>query len=112
MLFQEDYDELRREPSKTNQFLKAIEEKPVLSCHEQKWPTYVPCDELVVAIATQSNVATSSINSFATVELHGEFTRGMMVIDWRGHLKRDNNVRIVTELDKPMYKQMLLDTFK
>ena len=108
---QDDYEELRRKPSKKNKFIKDIETKPVLYCREQNWPTYVPCDELCVAVATESNVVTTSVEHFATVELHGEFTRGQMVIDWRGLLKRENNVKIITGFDKAVYKQMLLDAF-
>ena len=40
-----------------------------------------------------------SIEVYATVEVKGQLTRGMMVVDWRGMLGKDKNVTIVRRID-------------
>lgn len=44
---------------------------------------------------------------YATVEVKGEYTYGMMVVDWGRMLKRPNNVRLVTKFDNEEFLKML-----
>lgn len=44
---------------------------------------------------------------FCDVELHGQLTRGACVFDWEASLKRPSNVRLVTGIDKAVFKRML-----
>jgi len=45
---------------------------------------------------------------YCTVELNGTYTRGMMVVDRKGHLKKEANVNIVSEVDLDEYRNMCL----
>lgn len=65
------------------------------------------------AIATEIDpkVVTQTEDVYATVELHGKFTRGMMVVDWRRKLRKSSNITLIKEIDndktRPMFEQML-----
>ena len=47
-----------------------------------------------------------------TVELEGNFTRGMMVLDYMGQLKKKHKVFIMKEIDKEKLKQMFMNSMK
>ena len=44
---------------------------------------------------------------YCTVELHGEFTKGMMVVDWRSHMGKKANVNIILKLDSNVIMKAL-----
>lgn len=54
---------------------------------------------LAVAIVIDSTIILEKERLYATVELKGEFSRGMMVIDKRGFLNKESNVSIIKTLD-------------
>lgn len=47
-----------------------------------------------------------------TVELAGNHTRGMMVLDYMELLKKKHKVVIMKKFDLDMFKQMLMDSMK
>lgn len=105
-----DYDSLRKTPSKINNFLKRIEKKPFekYRTNQIEWPRYIPCDEFAMAVVIdESAIVKESKEVFATVEVKGEYTYGMMVVDWSKILKRSNNVRIITKVDNKEFLKML-----
>jgi len=65
----------------------------------------------MVAVVDKSLVLETE-EVFATVELHGKYTRGMMVVDWRNTLGKQPNVTLVHALDtikaRPYFEKMLL----
>lgn len=107
---QKEYDKLREAKSKVNDFMRRIEEKPFqkLRSNFTDWERYVPCDEFAMAVViNESAVVTEFKEVYATVEVKGEYTYGMMVVDWRRMLKRPNNVRLVTKIDNEKFMKML-----
>ena len=69
---------------------------------------YIMCDEVLVAVALQPSLVTSSVTQYATVELNGSVSRGQMVVDWRGFLNKKPNVVIVTDINRAALKSLLL----
>lgn len=47
-----------------------------------------------------------------TVELHGQNTRGLLVLDHMGIRKMKDNVRIVTEIDKELAFGMMVSALE
>ena len=70
-------------------------------------PSYITCDEVLVAVALCPDVVTSSSSQYVTVELKGEFSRGQMCVDWRRHLGKSANVTLVTDINKVVYMSLL-----
>ncbi|CAG5135754.1 unnamed protein product [Candidula unifasciata] len=52
-----------------------------------------------VAMVIDSTIALEKEKVFATVELKGEYSRGMMVVDQRGYFNKEPNVYIVKNMD-------------
>jgi len=65
----------------------------------RKMAFYLSCDLGAMVTAIDPDVINGSEDVFATVELTGTYTRGMMVVDWNGQLKKPSNVRLVTSMD-------------
>lgn len=53
-------------------------------------------------------VIKSTLSKHCTVELAGNWTRGLMVIDKLGILKKPDNVILIKELDEEMSKNIML----
>ena len=75
--------------------------------------TYYSCDPLAVAVAMDPSMVLESEQRYCLVERAGQFTRGQMVVDYRGHLGRKPNVELVMKIDiekvKRLYIAMLKD---
>lgn len=72
-----------------------------------KFQTY---DELAMAVAIRPDIVLREGRVFATVELHGYFTRGQMVVDWQNKLNKKCNVTLVYQIDTEELKQLILDS--
>lgn len=44
---------------------------------------------------------------YATVEVKGQYTWGQMVVDWNSVLKKQANVKIVTDINQSTYELIL-----
>lgn len=66
-------------------------------------------DTLLMAVAANEAVMTESHEYFVDVETKGEWTRGYSVVDINGRLGQQPNVRVCEHIDRPLFKQMLLD---
>lgn len=66
-------------------------------------------DTLLMAVAANEAVMTESHTYFVDVETKGEWTRGYSVVDINGRLGQTPNVRVCEKIDRPLFKQMLLD---
>jgi len=65
------------------------------------------CDETAVCCFLFPEVMKEELKAACTVETKGEFTRGMMVIDRRGQLKRNHLCSVVTQVDaEKLWKEM------
>jgi len=69
------------------------------------------CDETAVCCFLFPEVIKEDLKAACTVETKGEFTRGMMVIDRRGHLKRNNLSSVVTKVDAEKLWQEMANAF-
>ncbi|KAL5015916.1 hypothetical protein ScPMuIL_005505, partial [Solemya velum] len=63
-------------------------------------PFFRSCDLFTMATIVDPDVITETKDVHAVVELHGQITRGQMVVDWRGLLAQEPNVRLITKIDK------------
>lgn len=76
-----------------------------------KLPAYISCDPAAMAVALDPSIILEQEEQYCTVELHGELTRGQMVVDWNKLLNKDPNVGIVNKVDleklKLLYENML-----
>lgn len=52
-----------------------------------------------VAMVIDSTIVLEKVKVFATVELKGEYSRGLMVVDQRGFFNKEPNVYIVKNMD-------------
>ncbi|XP_067662703.1 nucleoside hydrolase-like [Haliotis asinina] len=105
------YGKLRSFPSAKCELMKTIERTIVGEC-QKEGRKYEVADEMAMACALNDDVIRKSDEVYATVELHGNLTRGQMVVDWRKVLPKKPNVRLVLEMDKPILEKMLLKAFE
>lgn len=68
---------------------------------------WVPCDPLVMAVAIDDNLIVDSNQHYVTVELHGNLTRAMTVIDWYGEAPERKNVILVEMLNLAVFAEMM-----
>ncbi|XP_052811441.1 inosine-uridine preferring nucleoside hydrolase-like isoform X2 [Mya arenaria] len=108
------FDEWIKTDSEKARFMKAIVQLPV---HRQrvvgKMPFYRSCDLSAMATVIDPEVIAETQEVYATVELAGNYTRGMMVVDWNGRLGKSTNLTLVKEFNpgkaRPHFERMLLD---
>ncbi|XP_076453012.1 uncharacterized protein LOC143288424 [Babylonia areolata] len=60
---------------------------------------YVARSAYAIAVALDGSVALEAESAYATVELGGKMSHGMMIVDWNRSLGLEANVRIVKSLD-------------
>lgn len=70
------------------------------------------CDCYAMAAALDDTVITKSEEVAVTVELKGEHTRGMMVLDHMELLKKKHKAKIMETVDLEKFKQMLMNALK
>ena len=73
---------------------------------------YTSCDPLAMSVAVKPEIVTKETSVYATAELHGHLTRGQMVVDWRSHLGKKPNVKIVQEVDLEAHKVLMMNSLK
>ncbi|XP_019621061.1 PREDICTED: uncharacterized protein C1683.06c-like isoform X2 [Branchiostoma belcheri] len=75
-------------------------------------PHYHTCDPFALIVAAHPEVVQESEDVYATVELHGEVTRGQMVCDYRGVWNKEPNLRIIKKVDMKAAIQMFHDALQ
>lgn len=80
-------------------FLQGITKASIERQKADKESGYRSCDAIAMAVAIDSSIVMEKVDIFASVELHGTLTRGMLVPDWRNKLNKSPNVTIVTKTD-------------
>ncbi|XP_077981832.1 nucleoside hydrolase-like [Glandiceps talaboti] len=73
---------------------------------------WILCDPIAMAVALDSTVIKRKKVAYATVEMQGSVTRGMMVIDWNNALQKRQRVNLVFETDVALLKKMMEDAWK
>ena len=100
------YDNWIQADTDKGRFFKEISKTPVHAEREvKKIPVFGSCDMSAMVTFVDPGTILESVDVYATVETKGEFTRGMMVVDWQGILEEDKNVIIVTRLDTARARQ-------
>jgi len=101
----EFYDRYVGVGTKQAQFMKKVSSK--IREYEGKGP-FITCDPFAICAALEPKIVLQEKFVHATVELKGGLTRGQMVVDWRGLLKKDCNVRLLEKLDLEIFMTMML----
>ncbi|XP_053397601.1 uncharacterized protein LOC123552077 isoform X2 [Mercenaria mercenaria] len=106
------FDEWIETDTLKGKFNKAVTKLAVYRQREvNKNPIYRSCDLNAIATVINPKIILETKDVFATVELHGKYTRGMMVVDWRGSLGKSPNVTLVDKIDtrlaRPLFEHML-----
>jgi non-specific riboncleoside hydrolase len=52
------------------------------------------------------------VDTYVTVELNGEYTKGTTLVDLKGYLKQPNNVTVCMDIDQQMFKNWILNALK
>jgi purine nucleosidase len=94
--------------------------------HEQSGdPGLGLCDPVAMAVALDPAVVTRKSRHYVDVEVQGELTRGMTVVDalgvagdernrdvWQPLVRREPNVTVCWEIDVPRWKEMLYSVLR
>ena len=98
--FQDWYDRLSLIDTQRAQFHTTMNAK-IVRRRKTEWKAkfYFTCDPLAMAVAIDPTTAVDTDTKYCTVELHGQATRGQMVVDWMGKMGKSPNVNIVTKVD-------------
>lgn len=71
---------------------------------------YELADQILVACIIKPSVVKETSNVYAAVETTGEITRGQLVIDWKNHLSKKQNVKIITKIDRDGIAEILISS--
>ena len=69
-------------------------------------------DPITMAIALDPSICTRKGSHYVTVDVQGEATRGMTIVDERGVLEKDANVSVCWEIDISRWKEALYKTLR
>ncbi|XP_028846968.1 inosine-uridine preferring nucleoside hydrolase isoform X2 [Denticeps clupeoides] len=73
---------------------------------------FISCDSYAVAAAIDDRYILESEQVGVTVELSGTHTRGMMVLDTQGLLRKTHKATILRKVDMEKFKKLLMDSMK
>uniref|UniRef100_A0A8C4P122 Inosine/uridine-preferring nucleoside hydrolase domain-containing protein n=2 Tax=Dicentrarchus labrax TaxID=13489 RepID=A0A8C4P122_DICLA len=112
-------DQLLDQKTEKAAFMKdisALSRKKANSAEYQKEVTegkgFNACDTYAMAAAVNDSLITESEELAVTVELEGNYARGMMVLDYMQLLKKKNKAFIIKKVDLEKFKQMLMNSLK
>jgi inosine-uridine nucleoside N-ribohydrolase len=69
-------------------------------------------DPITMAIALDPSICTRKSSHYVTVDVQGEATRGMTIVDERGVLEKDANITVCWAIDIPGWKEALYKTLR
>ena len=87
-------------------FIKAILEKVNYMTSDDE---YYCCDGYAMAVALDNSVIKESVHKYCTVELHGQITRGQMIVDWNGVTQKKPNVEVMMRLNMQKVEKLFED---
>ncbi|XP_041822278.1 inosine-uridine preferring nucleoside hydrolase-like [Chelmon rostratus] len=79
---------------------------------ETKRVGFNSCDAYALVAAIDNSVVTESEEVAVSVELAGNNTRGMMVLDYMGLLKKKHKATIMKKVNLDLFKKMMIDSVK
>ena len=110
-----EYDEFACQASSKSDFFGKISKTNADYYKENKSDygyCYICYDLLAVAVAVCPKGIEKELLVHATVELSGRHTRGQMVVDWREHLKKQPNIKLVQNFNMELFKTLAMDALK
>ncbi|KAH1187800.1 hypothetical protein KIL84_020549 [Mauremys mutica] len=116
----EFYHEWVNQNTKKAKFMEKISEHSIKFTdpkHENTsnifWTSgFVSCDSYAMAAAIDESFVTKAIETAVSVELNGSLTRGMMVMDMAGLLKKKNKAFVINKCDLEKFKGLLIAALK
>ncbi|KAG2457328.1 IUNH hydrolase, partial [Polypterus senegalus] len=69
---------------------------------------FISCDSYAMAAALDHSFVTQACTCAVSVELSGKLTRGMMVVDNMGMLKKEHKVTIMRKCDLEKFKKLMM----
>ena len=107
------YEAYCGQETKKSKFAQKISAKTA-AFYRKRFPgmgtMYTSCDSLAMAVAVKPDIVSKETLVYATVELHGHLTRGQMVVDWQGRLKKKPNIKIIEEVEMDAYKLLMMNS--
>lgn len=73
---------------------------------------FVSCDSYAMAAAIDNTFVTKSDHMAVSVELTGTHTRGMMILDTLGMLKKTHKAFVMRKVNMVRFEQMMMDALK
>ncbi|XP_054642768.1 inosine-uridine preferring nucleoside hydrolase [Dunckerocampus dactyliophorus] len=73
---------------------------------------FISCDSYAMAAAVDDSFVTESDHYAVSVELAGTHTRGMMVVDTTGLLKKTHKAFIIKKVDMEKFEEMMMAALK
>lgn len=73
---------------------------------KKHFPTYIVCDAVLAGILVQPEIAKDVVRYHADVELHGNRTRGQVILDHL--LTNEPNISLVQAFDSNIFKELLI----
>lgn len=73
---------------------------------------FISCDSYAMAAAIDDSFITESDHYPVSVELTGTHTRGMMIVDTAGFLKKVRKAFIMKKVDMEKFEQMMMAALK
>ncbi|XP_021434468.2 inosine-uridine preferring nucleoside hydrolase isoform X1 [Oncorhynchus mykiss] len=73
---------------------------------------FVSCDSYAMAAAIDNTFVTESDHMAVSVELTGTHTRGMMILDTLGMLKKTHKAFVMKKVNMVRFEQMMMDALK
>ncbi|PIC63024.1 ribosylpyrimidine nucleosidase [Sporosarcina sp. P13] len=108
-----DHQTIEALSTKGSQFFKDIN-KVVMqfnkSVHKLNGTTHP--DTLLAAVAANEKIMTKSNVYHVDVETIGELTKGYSLVDVNNRLERTKNVRVCEEIDRNVFKEMLIEVLR
>ena len=103
---------MKKETVKAN-FHRAINEYTEKRRKEvYKAKAYYSCDPIAMTCALDKEAILEVDSKFASIELAGTLTRGLMVIDWLGQSDKPANVNIVKKVNLDVIKMNYENMFQ
>ena len=88
-------------------FVKMVEASVIERYYEHEQIQYITADQIIMALALVEKVKRKSVQAHCEVVTTGD-ARGMMIVDWKNFLNKQQNAEIITDLDDIEYQSLLI----
>ena len=107
------YDALMNFDNQRSQFLKKITRKLAVFMKEvYRGDISYLADPLAMAVLLEADIVLDATEHYVQVERTGSLTRGMTVVDWFSHSRKEPNTRIIRKVDSKRFYELLKLTYE